>query len=96
MFIKKIKNKIIRTKVKHAYNLFIKYIIYIMTNSTNNQIDMNYHLSCYWIISSHNTYLQYGQIGTRTSTCYYNLLLQLYKGGFSATAWIELFGDNRR
>jgi hypothetical protein len=65
-----------------------------MTNSTNNQIDMNYHLSCYWIISSHNTCLPYGQIGTRTSTCYYNLVLQLYEGGCVEIDLVRLTKDN--
>lgn len=63
-----------------------------MNNSNNNQI--NYHLSCYWINSSHNTYLPYGQIGTRTSTCYYNLLLQLYEGGCVEIDLVRLTKDN--
>jgi len=65
-----------------------------MTNSNNNQMDMNYHLSCYWIISSHNTCLPYGQIGTRTSTCYYNLVLQLYEGGCVEIDLVRLTKDN--
>lgn len=55
---------------------------------------MDYHLSCYWINSSHNTYLPYGQIGTRTSTCYYNLLLQLYEGGCVEIDLVRLTNDN--
>jgi len=44
----------------------------------------NYHnlnIYSYWISSSHNTYLPYGQIWDESNTCYYKLILNLYFGG---------------
>ena len=35
----------------------------------------------YWISSSHNTYLPYGQVFDPSSECYYKLILSIYFGG---------------
>jgi len=46
--------------------------------------DPNYYnqsLYNYWISSSHNTYLPYGQVFDPSNTCYYNLILHLFFGG---------------
>jgi hypothetical protein len=46
--------------------------------------DLNYlkqNIYSYWISSSHNTYLPYGQIFDPSSECYYKLILSVYFGG---------------
>ena len=46
--------------------------------------DLNYltqNIYSYWISSSHNTYLPYGQVFDPSSECYYNLILSVYFGG---------------
>ena len=49
--------------------------------SLNDGNYYNQSLYNYWISSSHNTYLPYGQVFDPSSTCYYNLVLHLFFGG---------------
>lgn len=50
-----------------------------LLESHPNYFDQNIYN--YWISSSHNTYLPYGQVMDPSNSCYYKLILNLYFGG---------------
>lgn len=50
-------------------------------SESNQKFYYNQNIYSYWISSSHNTYLPYGQIWDQSNTCYYKLILNLYFGG---------------
>jgi hypothetical protein len=47
----------------------------------SNENYFNQNIYNYWISSSHNTYLPYGQVWDPSNLCYYKLILNLYFGG---------------
>lgn len=49
--------------------------------SINSPYYFKQNLYSYWISSSHNTYLPYGQVFDPSSECYYKLILSIYFGG---------------
>jgi hypothetical protein len=49
--------------------------------SESNPNYLNQNIYNYWISSSHNTYLPFGQIWDPSNVCYYKLILNLYFGG---------------
>lgn len=58
------------------------------------QNDDTLPLPCYWIQSSHNTYLPGSQALDITSTCYFNLQLNVYGGGCMEIDLIKRTDDN--
>ena len=54
-----------------------------LKNNLSSSLDFynNQNLFSYWISSSHNTYLPYGQIFDPSSVCYYRLQSAMYFGG---------------
>ena len=49
--------------------------------SISNKNYLKQNIYSYWISSSHNTYLPYGQVFDPASVCYYKLMLNIYFGG---------------
>ncbi len=54
-----------------------------LTNNISQESEfyLNQNLFSYWISSSHNTYLPYGQVFDPSSVCYYRLQSMMYHGG---------------
>jgi len=64
------------------YGVFVDDVEYYtnhLLESHPNYFDQNIYN--YWISSSHNTYLPYGQVMDPSNSCYYKLILNLYFGG---------------
>lgn len=64
------------------YGVFVDDVEYYtnhLLESHKNYFDQNIYN--YWISSSHNTYLPYGQVMDPSNSCYYKLILNLYFGG---------------
>jgi hypothetical protein len=64
------------------YGVFVDDIEFYTNHLPESHKDyFNQNIYNYWISSSHNTYLPYGQVMDPSNSCYYKLILNLYFGG---------------